>query len=154
MLQIDLSNNYYNKYVGILQIQHMDVNGNILKITNAPNVITYDARTIMTYLIAGNNLTSKYLKYLKVGTDNTVPSRSDTALIALVDSVAVTYTFPNIDRVVFEAILPNVTPANGNTLREAGLFNEDAQMFARQSHGDIAKTAAIQLKYIWTIIFT
>ena len=151
---LDLSNNIYSGYSGVLQIQHLDKDGNIIKVTHAPNVITYDARTILTYLLAGDSSAAKFVKYLNVGTVVTAPTRSDTALLGQVDQVALTYTFPAVDRVTFEGILPNVTPANGSTLREAGLFNEDGQMFARQVYGDIAKDAAIQLKYIWTIIFT
>lgn len=154
MKEIDLSDNIMKKYTGILQIQELDAEGNVIKLHLAPNTITYDARAIMSQLLAGDNLTDRYVKYIKVGTSNTAPTRSDTALVALVDTIDLTYTFPAVDRVVFEGILPNVTPANGSTLREAGLFNNNGQMFARQVYGDIAKTSAIQLKYIWTIIFT
>ncbi len=150
---LNLEDNTYNRYAGVLEIHELHKNGDII-IRQTPNVITYDARTIMTYLIAGETLTNKYVRYLKVGTINTAPTRGDTALYNLVDTVTVTYTFPQVDRVVFEGILPDVTPCNGSTLREAGLFNTDGQMFARQVYGDIAKTSAIQLKYIWTIIFT
>jgi hypothetical protein len=152
-MNIDLSDNVFSKYVGVLQVHEIHKNGDI-KIHHAPNTITYDARTIMTQLLAGDSLVERYAKFLKVGTSNIAPTRNDTALGGLVDTVALTYTFPDVDRVQFEGILPNTTPANGSTLREAGLFNNNGNMFARQVHGDIAKTSAIQLKYIWTIIFT
>lgn len=153
MNTIDISDNMANKFVGVLEIHEIHDNGEVV-VRHTPNVITYDARRIMSYLLSGENRDNKYAKYIRVGTNNTAPTRSDTALVTEVDNFALTYTFPAVDRVVFEGILPNVSPANGQTLREAGLFNNDAQMFARQIHGDIAKTSAIQLKYIWTIIFT
>jgi hypothetical protein len=152
-ISLDLEHNLMYRYTGILQIHEIYSDGNII-IRHAPNVITYDARPIMTYLLAGENLANKYIQFLKVGTVNTAPTRSDTALLNLVDTVGVTYTFSAVDRVVFEGILPNTTSCNGQTLREAGLFNNAGQMLARQVYGDIAKTNAIQLKYIWTIIFT
>ena len=150
---LDLGESVYNKYVGTLQIHEIHDDGNVI-IRKAPNIITYDAREILAYLLAGDNLVDRYVKYLQVGDDVTAPTRNDTTLANSVDTVGVTYTFPLVDRVQFEAILPNVTPANGSTLREAGLFNNSGKMFSRQVHGDIAKTSAIQLKYIWTIIFT
>lgn len=153
MMNIDLSDNVYNKYIGMLSIEEIHDNGST-KIHHSPNVITYDARTIMSYLLVGEEAVNKFVKYLKVGNDNTTPTRNDTGLITLADTLSVTYTHPDVDRVVIEAILPNITAANGTTLREAGLFNNDGQMFSRQVHGDIAKTSSLQLKYIWTIIFT
>lgn len=152
-MQLDLTENIVPKFSGILTIHEIHDNGNI-KIHNTPNVITYDARTILSQLMSGDNSANKYIKYLNAGTDNTAPTRNDTALANQVDSSLVTFTLPAVDRIVFEGILPNSSPSNGQTLREAGLFNEDGQMFARQVYGDIAKTSAIQLKYIWTIIFT
>jgi len=148
----DLSNNIYNKYVGTLEIH--EIHKDYEKIHKAPNVITYDARQVLSFLIAGDNLVDRYIKYLQVGTDITVPTRADSALGGTVDTVEVTYTFPDIDRVQFEGILSNTSSANGYELVEAGLFNNSGQMFARQAYPIITKTSAIQLKYIWTIIFT
>lgn len=152
-MNLDLSDNIFNKMLGMLSIHEIHDNG-FEKIHHAPNVITYDARTIMSYLLVGEQAADTWVRYLNVGTDNTAPTRNDTALLSQVDSLSVIYTHPDVDRVQIEAILPNVTPANGSTLREAGLFNMASGMFSRQVHGDIAKTSAIQLKYIWTIIFT
>ena len=154
LFTIDLSECVVPKYTGILHIEHLDKDGNVLHVTHSPNTITYDARTLLTYLLAGQSMSNKYVNALAVGTNGTAPTRNDTALGTQVDTLPVTYTFPQSDRVVFEAILPNSTPANTSTLREAGLFNTDLNMFARQAYGDIYKSSAIQLKYIWTIIFT
>jgi hypothetical protein len=151
---IDLSDSNYNRYSGILRIEELGKDGEVLAVYNAPNTITYDARTIMTYLIAGQNSTNKYVNTLAVGTDSTASDRSDTVLGTQVDEVGVTYTFPAADRVQFEGILPKTTSANGYGLVEAGLLNQDDQLFARQTYGVITKTDAIQLKYIWTIIFS
>jgi hypothetical protein len=152
-MNIDLSDNVMTKYTGVLQIHEIHEDGSI-KIHHAPNTITYGARGIMSRLIAGFNPLTNYVNQLNIGTINAVPARTDTALGNQIDSIALTYSFPDVDRVVFEGILPNVTPANGYTLREAGLFNSNLQLFARQVYGDIAKTSAIQLKYVWTIIYT
>jgi len=150
----NLEDNVYNKYRGILQIQELDASGKVLRHISTPNVITYDARTMLTYLLAGNTVADNYVKYLIVGTDSTAPTRNDTALGVQVDSVSLTHTFTDVDRVQFEGILPNTTPANGYTLTEAALKSEGGKIFARQIYGGLAKTIAVQLKYIWTIIFT
>ena len=150
----DLNDNVYKGYRGYLQIQELDAQGKLIRSINTPNVITYDAREMLTFLLAGYQSASTYAKYLRVGTDNTAPTRDDTALGNQVDSVELTYTFPDVDRVQFEGILPNTTPSNGYTLTEAGLFSENDNMFARQIYDGLGKTSAVQLKYIWTIIFT
>jgi hypothetical protein len=153
MQEIDLADNVMPKYAGVLQIQGIHEDGSVVELY-ASNVITYDARTIMTHLLAGYDHPNRYVQTLKVGTVSTAPARTDTDLGNVVDSVGVVYTFPNVDRVVFEGILATSSPANGQGLVEAGLFNASGFMFARQVYPVISKTNALQLKYIWTIIFT
>jgi hypothetical protein len=153
MLDIDLGENLVGKYTGILQIQALYEDGTTVTL-NAPNVITYDARPMMAQLLAGYDSINRYAKYLKVGTVSSAPARTDTNLGNVVDTVGLVYTFPAVDRVTFEGILATSSTANGFGLVEAGLFNETGFMFARQVYPVITKTNALQLKYIWTIIFT
>jgi hypothetical protein len=152
-VNIDLSENVVGKYIGMLEIHELYADGHTI-IKHAPNVITYDARPMLAYLLAGEDSVNKFVNTLKVGTVSTAPTRSDTDLGTVNDSVPVIYTFPAVDRVVFEGILTNSSPANGAALVEAGLFNNSNQMFSRQVYPVVTKTAALQLKYIWTIIFT
>jgi hypothetical protein len=153
MRDIDLGDNLVGKYVGILEIHELYDDGRFI-IKHAPNVITFEARRILTYLLAGEDSVNRFVNTLKVGTSNTAPARTDDNLGSVKDSVPVVYTFPDIDRVRFEGILTNASPANNEALVEAGLFNNSSQLFARQVYPVVTKTSALQLKYIWTIIFT
>lgn len=158
---IDLSECCYNGYVGVLAVQHLDVNGNLIKITQAPNLIVDNARPILTHLLAEATAT-KAIGYIAVGTGTTAPTSGDLDLESRTGPngvIGVTFSYPAADRVQFEATLPNGTGSsdyNNQTLTEAGLITSEVSgfLFARQTHGGIYKTSSIQLKYIWTIIFT
>ena len=96
--------------------------------------------------------------FIGVGINDTAPSRSDTSLVNEVHQQTIdAYDFPNgdIGQVEITATLDFVSPANGETLREAGLISADGTtLFARQVHGGITKDSSIQLQYIWRIVFT
>ena len=140
---------------GELIIKSLDKQGNTF-IYKTPNVIVYDAKATMAYLLSGDSSALLSLGYLGVGENNTAPTRADTALLSSVTQVAFTaHTYPAAGQVEYTAILDFVSPANGYILREAGLFsNNGTTMFSRQVYGDIEKTASSQLQYIWRIIFT
>lgn len=111
------------------------------------------------------------LAELWVGDGAVPPVRGDTALsmggpgfrdkITLTDATKT----PNIVGPIYElrllATLPSVTPANGFTLTEAGLYTAGSvvplvtqKLFARQIHPAIVKTVAISIDYDWRISFT
>ena len=145
-------------YEGKLEINSLDRSGKIVHSWKTPNVITFDARIVMSHLLVGDSVNTYKIGYIGVGTGNNAPARSDTALVAPIHNQAIEpFDFPNGDsgQVEISATLDFTSAANGNTLREAGLISADGTtLFARQVHGDIAKDAGIQLQYIWRIIFT
>ena len=55
---------------------------------------------------------------------------------------------------IITATLPQVSPANGSTLREVALMLGNGACFARQVHPDMAKSIAFTLTYIWNIAIT
>lgn len=142
-------------FEGKLTIKSIDKNGNTY-IYKTPNVITFGARDVMAHLLVGDDVTNYKLANLAVGLDNTAPTRDDTALAnELLQVSFTTYTFPAAGQVEMTAILDFSSPANGNVLNEAGLICADGTtLFARQIFGDITKTSALQLQFIWRIIYT
>jgi len=142
-------------FEGQLTIKSIDRQGNEY-VYETPNVITHDARNVMSHLLAGDSVANFQLNYLAVGINNTAPTRNDTSLANEVLQVPyTTYTFPDLGQVEFTAILDFSSPANGEVLNEAGLICSDGTtLFARQVFGDITKTSALQLQFIWRIIYT
>ena len=144
-------------YEGHLTIKSIDRSGNI-NIYATPNIITFDARIIMAHLLVGDAVASYKIGYIGVGSNGTAPQRSDTALVQPIHQQPIEpYDFLNGDtgQVEITATLDFDSPANGYSLREAGLFSVNGtKMFARQVHGVIEKDSSIQLQYIWRIIFT
>ena len=145
-------------YEGKLEIRSINRQGRVIHVWKTPNVITFDARVIMSHLLVGDLVNTYKIGFIAVGLGNTAPQRSDTALISEIHQQAIEpFDFPDGDtgQVEITATLDFSSPANNNTLREAGLMSIDGvTMFARQVHGDIFKDSGIQLQYIWRIIFT
>lgn len=142
---------------GQLTVRSIDRQGNVYTY-HTPNVITFDARLVMAHLLVGDAVSTYKIGYIGVGMNQTAPQRSDTALIQPIYQQPIEpYDFPSGDtgQVEITATLDFDSPANGYTLREAGLFSANTStMFARQVHGAIEKDSSIQLQYIWRIIFT
>jgi len=145
-------------YEGKLEIRSLNRSGQVVHLWKTPNVITFDARVIMSHLLVGDQVNTYKIGFIGVGTGNNAPQRSDTTLVASVHQQAIEpFDFPDGDngQVEITATLDFTSPANGNTLKEAGLVSLDGTtLFARQVHGDIFKDSGIQLQYIWRIIFT
>ncbi len=143
-------------YKGELIIRELDLAGNVVYEYTTPNTIVYDARGLMASLLAGDDTTNRKIGKLGVGLDGTAPSRDDSALgneKLKVDIVG--YTFPEEGHVEFTALLDNNSAANGDELREVGLFSNDGTtLFARQVFGTITKSSSLQLQVVWRIIFT
>jgi len=153
---VDIANDI-KPYEGRLEIRSIDRAGNVF-VYKTPNVIVFDARKTMAHLLVGDQVSVYKVGFIAVGIGNTAPQRADTALISQIHQQAIEpYSFPDGDtgEVEITATLDFTSPANGNTLREAGLMSlNGTQLFARQVHGDIFKDSGIQLQYIWRVIFT
>lgn len=142
-------------YEGQLTIKSIDKKGNVF-IYKTPNIITYAARTVMSKLLVGDSVSTYKLTKLAIGLDGTIPTRNDVTLgNELLQVPFTSYTYPDVGHVEMTSIIDFVSPANGQILREAGLFCGDGTtLFARQVYGAITKTPSLQLQYIWRIIYT
>lgn len=161
------------RMVGTLTIHVRDTKtGRILRTLTKRNTITYNAGNVMRALIAqrGTDFSATALQMgsMRFGTNNTSPTRSDLDLLG--EDTAIRKQLLDVNKlngvtgeISFQATLL-AADGNGNTFCEAGLFTKgtvwDADvgsslmMFARQIHGDIAKTSGLELDYNWTIQFT
>ena len=94
----------------------------------------------------------------KVGTGTTTPTSSDTDVESVVtinggNTKSFVSGYPVLDETNFQATircLLDTTEANGNSLTEFGLFNEDASplMFSRTVFTAISKTTSVQVSII------
>lgn len=94
----------------------------------------------------------------KIGTGTTAPTTSDTDVetgVNINGSATKSFVtgYPTLDETNMQATircLVNTTEANGNTLTEFGLFNEDGSplMFSHAVHTGISKTNIVQVTYI------
>lgn len=146
------------------------------------NTITYVALRGLVNLIAQKSTLDPLdyqVKYLRAGTNATPPTRTDTNLLApagtpvhtmeIIDA-AKTLTTTNPFELKVVATL-GTGDLNGETLREAGLFTRGGaavsapgeyptssgyypELFARQVHPEVAKSAAFVVDYDWRISFT
>jgi hypothetical protein len=161
---------------GTLSITVRDGKTNkVIKTVKIRNKITYLAADLLVELIAQRTTdptpTRDLIYSMRMGSSNTAAQRSDTNLGAFVigkvlgDTGKITGAPGELN---FIATL-GTGDANGNTLREAGLFSAGAtpstsdspgttpgvtRMIARQVYPDIPKTSAIAVDYSWTIAFT
>ena len=92
--------------------------------------------------------------YMAVGTSSTAPAADQTALITEVFRTKLANRVPDTKSIAFYAYI-SPTEANGNTLREVGLFTEISagELWARAVHTAIAKTVSLSFTYEWTFTF-
>ncbi len=149
--------------------------GLVLRRQTIRNKITYLAADVLVELIAQRTtdpVPARGLVYsMRMGSSNTPAARSDTNLGAFVigkQLADVNKVTGAPGEITFTASLA-AGDANGNTLREAGLFTAGAapstsdapgtspgttRLIARQVYPDVPKTGAIVVDYSWTIAFT
>lgn len=118
------------------------------------NLVTNAGLNLIRDRLRGAALVSA-LSHLAVGTNNTAAGAGDTALGAEVFRDIVTQSSVSASTVVIRYYLgPN--DANGNTLREAGLFNASSgpTLYARRIlSSPIVKTIDVAATFEWTLAF-
>lgn len=96
------------------------------------------------------------ISHMAVGTSQTEPTVSDTTLGNEVYRDLLTQTDRDTDYEVEYGFYIPSAKANGNTLREAGLFtaSSDGDMFAKIDFDAVDKTPQTNLQISWTISIT
>jgi hypothetical protein len=161
------------RMIGTLTIRVRDVRTKrVLRVWRKRNTITYAAGDIVRDLLAqrATDAAPAELKLgsMRFGTNDTSPTRGDTNLLNEIASVRrqltdLTKINGGTGEISLHATMEG-TAGNGYTYQEAGLFtngvtwNADVggnlQMFTRQVHPAIEKTAAVSLEYDWKLQFT
>lgn len=150
---------YKNPCYGRIEIKTYDLSDNLLYEYKSPNVIVNGARDTLARLLMGEatDVNNKKISTIKMGTNNTAPDRTQTALsdTSSVLSLAVSSTLVSgkPGEVKFTATMDSAV-GNEVSYKEVGLFSADNTMFARQIHPTQSKTSDVKLEYTWIIAFT
>ncbi len=131
--------------------------GKVVDRIEKKNLVVNGARTVICQLLAGANQAANTVTKIAIGTDNTAPALTDTALVAEVARVPIiNYTFPDFNIVEFEAYVDQNT-ANGSTIQEIGLFTEgdvnnpQGTLVARTVVSPITKDSTFAFYIRWQI---
>jgi len=128
------------------------VTGHVLRRLRARNSI----------ILAGRNLVRDVLRgavteptHAAVGTNATAVADGDTALVTEIHRNVLTQRLAGSSKVTWKFFLPS-TVANGNTLKEAGIFNAVTAgiMLSRVTFADIIKTTSISITFTWVHTIT
>lgn len=125
--------------------------GVVIERMSAHNLVVNDGLDLVRDLLDGDSVAG--LTHFAVGTGTAATAAGDTALGAEVLRDAVGSRTSNAQQLVISYYLASGS-ANGNTLGEAGLFNDASAgtMFARVKLSPaIVKTASIAVTFTWTI---
>ncbi len=96
--------------------------------------------------------TSAAPTHIAVGTDSMAPAAGNTALVTEVFRNLITRRTASPQKATFQLFL-DTGDANGNTLKEAGIFNRSSggTMLSRVTYADIVKTSGITATLTWDI---
>lgn len=114
------------------------------------NMAVLAGRNLIRDALAGDAVTG--LTHFAVGTGSAAVTATDTALGAEVLRLPIQTKTKDAAKLQIMQYLSS-TQANGNTLTEAGLFNDPAAgtMYARVVHAGIVKTSALAVTYTWDL---
>jgi len=115
------------------------------------NLVPLTGRNLIRDFMAGDPVTG--LTHLAIGTDGTPPTVNDTALVAEVHRAPFTNLTKGSGQLTITYYLGS-TVANGNTLREVGVFGNGATatpgsgtLYLRAVHSPIEKTPSLGVTY-------
>ena len=139
---------------GHVRVTITDARGHIVEQFEQRNLVVTAGRNLLRDFL--NNTAPTGLTHIALGTDATASDATQTALVAEVYRDLITSRATDVGQLTLTLYL-GTTQANGNTLREVGLFNAASlgTMYARVPlASSIAKTSAIAVTFTWTLTFT
>lgn len=133
-----------------------DQAGRVIREIEDVNMTVTDGLALLTQLLQGDG---EAVTHMAVGSDSTAPSLSDSTLYAEFYRDALTSTSRDGSGGCNFTLYIGTNSANGNTIREAGLFTADAggTMFARvnfSSSEEVAKDSTISVEISWDVTFS
>lgn len=141
---------------------HVRRDGVLVQHIRKRNTIVYDGRNALLYLLAQTVGVPGDWRITRLipGTDATPPTVGDLAVgapLGLSDQIVLTAPDYTISAASGELIITgtlDTTQANGFFLREIGLVMSNGELFARQIHPTVEKTAMLTVTYTWRIAVT
>lgn len=141
---------------GNLEVRvHDAATGKLLSVQRVSNLVVTAGLSLTAIRLAGTAQAA--ITHFALGTSSTAVSAGQTALVAEVTREVVTQLITSTPAELQVKYYLGTTVGNGNTLREAGLFNAGASgtMFARALlSAAIVKTSAVTATFTWTITLT
>ncbi len=134
---------------GVFNLQIVDKNGKILEEYTDNNLIVNLGKTNVAKLLGGN-VAGKKITKIAVGTGNLPPDVTDNSLTNIFSKAIDSTSYPDFNSVLFSWTL-TTDDANGLTITEFGLLNEDDVLCARKVRAGIVKNNAISIIGSWKI---
>lgn len=122
--------------------------GKIIHQERQHNLIVADGRNLIRDLLSGEG---DALSHFAVGTEDTSTADSMSELQSEVFRNDITRFDLENNKLIVNYFLAS-NEANGNTIREAGIFNADSggNMYARVTQSEIEKSENVSITYQWT----
>ena len=134
---------------------HDATTGELVRSWDQNNIVTNVGLDLFATLITGDS--TSYPSHMAIGTGSTAAAATDTALVAEVDRNAFASETTASTGVITWKGFWNSSEANGNTIAEAGVFN-DASAGTMSNRvvlsSTVAKTSSISLTVTWTFTLT
>lgn len=144
-----------DRLTGVLTLLEYDVESNEeMSREVSKNLTLLAGKRLGLELIFGNH--THFVQYLAAGDNATIPALADVTLYNELLRGTITSAVFDDDGANGLATIRYVmgtTQGNGETFREAGLFNDNDVMYARVVHSDKAKTSSKIIIYQWDLTF-
>ncbi len=133
-----------------------DVRSGLERCVRSRNLVTTSGLQLIRDLIGGTGLRPSHVG---LGTDNTAPAATDTALGSEQYRAEVTRRDPSSNSIQFQLYVPT-SEGNGHTYEEAALLQtglqngspgDPATLLARTTFSPILKTASVEITALWSI---
>lgn len=125
-------------------------NGKLIEHYHDNNLVVTLGRENVAKLLAGDPDGAAITK-VQLGTDDTPPALTDTAITNPFTKALSSVSFPSQNEVEFGFVI-NSNEANGMTISEFGLLNDNNILFARKTRTPIAKVAPMVIVGAWRIV--
>jgi hypothetical protein len=123
--------------------------GQIIENYEDLNLVVTTGR-INTVKLLGGDASGKRISKIAFGTNGNNPDLTDTGLTGSFSKLISGVTYPESNSVMFSWSL-EAGEANGMTIRELGLLNDDGVLCARKVRADIVKTSSVRLVGTWKL---
>lgn len=141
------------KVKGSLVINHYNEQKNLIDTREVNNLVVADGKNVITNRLLGNGIA--VFSHMAVGTDNTAPAVSDTALASELANVSLDGGSPSVtnNTITYVATFPAGTGTGA--LVEAGIFNNAdtsaGNMLCRTTFDVVNKAAADTIVITWNV---